>query len=120
MDPNWNQEPVKKESSYRKPQTSASNGRIYTTWIVGFATLMIGLVTGYIGRGAFGPEAAAVRTTSTANAVATQTGAIAAAAAAQTQMAANAEVMELLIAQTRHFKGQADAPVTLIEFSDFK
>ncbi len=32
----------------------------------------------------------------------------------------SAETMDLLIANTRHFKGAADAPVTIIEFSDFQ
>lgn len=34
--------------------------------------------------------------------------------------AAAQQLMDALIAQTRHFKGDADAPVTIIEFSDFQ
>ena len=29
-------------------------------------------------------------------------------------------IMDMVLADTRHFQGEADAPVTIIEFSDFK
>jgi len=34
--------------------------------------------------------------------------------------AGNPQLMEYLVSQTRHFRGDADAPVTLIEFGDFQ
>jgi len=36
------------------------------------------------------------------------------------EQAGNQEVMEFLIRETRHFMGNPDAPVIMIEFSDFK
>jgi hypothetical protein len=77
--------------------------------LVGVAMLAVGLVLGYIGRGVYGPEATASKATSSAIA-----------AAIQTRAATNKEVMTMLIGATRHFKGDANAPVTIIEFSDFQ
>jgi protein-disulfide isomerase len=42
------------------------------------------------------------------------------AAVSQTQAAANADLMKYLIDNTRHFKGDPNAPVTIIEFADFQ
>ena len=77
--------------------------------LVGVAMLALGLVLGYYGRGSFGPEAAASKATGAA-----------VAAAIQTRASANKEVMTMLIGATQHFKGDANAPVTIIEFSDFQ
>jgi hypothetical protein len=77
--------------------------------VVGVAMLLVGAVLGYIGRGVYGPEAIAAKATSSA-----------VAAAIQTRASANKEVMSMLIQATHHFKGDATAPVTIIEFSDFQ
>ncbi len=77
--------------------------------IIGAAMLVIGLVLGYFGRGLYGPEAMTAKATSSAMA-----------AAVQTRASANKQVMSMLIEATRHFKGDANAPVTIIEFSDFQ
>jgi hypothetical protein len=83
--------------------------RYWPVIVVGVAMLLVGGILGYIGRGVYGPEAVAANATSSAVAV-----------AIQTRAAANKEVMTMLIRETRHFKGDANAPVTIIEFSDFQ
>ncbi len=62
------------------------------TWIVGVVMLVIGMLIGFFGRPLVIPAPA--------------TGA--------------AAVVQAVLAQTRHFKGSANAPVTMIEFSDFQ
>lgn len=40
--------------------------------------------------------------------------------AAQQQQAKMQGILDMLVSKTRHFKGSANAPVTLLEFSDFQ
>jgi hypothetical protein len=42
------------------------------------------------------------------------------AAAALTPTTKRATLLDAVIAQTRHFKGNTNAPVTIIEFGDFQ
>jgi protein-disulfide isomerase len=81
----------------------------WSTIAIGLATLLVGLIVGYLARGMVGPEASSARGTETA-----------VAGAVQTRSATNKEVMDLIIAETRHFKGDPNAPITMIEFSDFQ
>ena len=64
------------------------------------------------------PTAAAKTTPEEASAAADNTPAPTEDVAAR--RAAAQRVMEMLISQTRHFKGDPNAPVTIIEFSDFQ
>lgn len=80
-----------------------------TAALIGLAMLLVGALLGYFGRGQFGPEAQAARATEQAQAV-----------MVATQAAANAELMKYLAQNTRHFKGDPNAPVTIIEFSDYQ
>ncbi len=82
----------------------------WATPIVGLAMLLIGLLGGYFGRPLVSPDS---------KSPAIQATAPAAALPEQAPQSAE-EMMEILISQMRHFKGDADAPVTIIEFSDFK
>lgn len=112
------EEPTKEELTVEEPteDKSIEEGRspapVSPWWItaaVGAAMLVIGLFLGYIGRGSFGPEAMAAKATQSAQV-----------SLIQTQQANNREIMDMLIEQTRHFKGEETAPVTIIEFSDFQ
>jgi hypothetical protein len=85
------------------------NFQSWTTPIVGVVMLILGLFGGYYGRAliAGGGEQAIVPQT-------------VAPAQPQSAGAGNEEMMAYLVSQTRHFKGDPDAPVTLIEFGDFQ
>ncbi len=100
--------PVETSGEAIQPEESPTR-RNWPMFVVGAAMLVIGLVLGYLGRGVYGPEASAAKATSSAMA-----------AAVQTRASANKAVMDVLIEQTRHFKGSPNAPVTIIEFSDFQ
>ena len=93
---------------------------IIITILVGVAMLLAGVLFGYVGRGQFGPEAQAAKSTSTAQAVAAATQTAVYIEASATQAAANAELMKIMSENTRHYKGDPNAPVTIIEFSDFQ
>jgi len=75
----------------------------------GIFLLLIGIGLGYLGRGAIGPEAKAAHVTATAQA-----------GVARTRAATNQQVMELISQQITHWKGNENAPVTMIEFSDYQ
>lgn len=94
------------------------NIQSWATPVVGLVMLVVGLLVGYFGRPLLAqqlpsktPIAAAPTSASTPN---PQT-------SAATQPAASLkEVMDILIPQVKHFKGDPNAPVTFIEFSDFQ
>lgn len=85
--------------------------------------LVAGLLIGYFGR----PVVTARLAGATATPAATAT-TVAATVPEAPEISVNPnpqprnqeELMAYLVAQTRHFKGSADAPVTIIEFSDFQ
>jgi hypothetical protein len=84
------------------------NIQSWATPLVGVVMLIIGMLGGYYGRPLIGDtkEQAAVP-----RVVAPQ----------QSQEGAgDAEMMTYLISQARHFRGDPDAPVTLVEFGDFQ
>lgn len=94
-----------------------------STPLVGLVMLMAGLLIGYFGR----PVVAARLAGATATPVATAT-AVVATVPEEPEVSLNPnpqprsqeELVTYLVTQTRHFKGSADAPVTIIEFSDFQ
>ena len=98
------------QDELEESEESSSGSRTWLiTALVGLVMLVAGALLGYVGRGEFGPEAQAAKATEQAQAV-----------LAVTQAAANANLMEYLSQNTRHFKGDPSAAVTIIEFSDFQ
>jgi hypothetical protein len=85
------------------------------TPILAIVMLVLGLAGGYLIR--------AAPPTETAGSTASPT-AVALAETATPQPTISAEerqqMMDFVISKTRHFKGDPNAPVTLIEFSDFQ
>ncbi len=90
------------------------NVQSWATPIIGLIMLMTGLIAGYFGRPIvtnssliYPTEVAALSQSIAANETPVST--------------ENGEaLMDTLISQTRHFKGNSDAPITIIEFSDFQ
>ncbi len=92
----------------------------WATPIVGVAMLVIGLLTGYYLR----PLTLAQAANEPAEAVVTPPAVIATANLSvlptPNPSATQGALMESVLAKTRHFRGDADAPVTMIEFGDFQ
>jgi hypothetical protein len=101
--------------------------------IVGLVMLLIGITAGYAGRAiiaqltsgtntaAVVTEApSAVSTDASDSATAGQAGQLPSTTPQQPSPEQQAELMAFLVSQTKHFVGEADAPVTIIEFSDFQ
>lgn len=84
---------------------------LLVTLVVGLAMLVIGGLAGYFGRPLINPEP-------------TPAPAVAAANPGNPNPASGdpsaASLMEGVVNQTRHFKGDPDAPITIVEFGDFQ
>jgi len=63
------------------------------TWVIAPVMLLAGIVIGFLGRPMLTPTQSA---------------------------SGKPDVIDLLVAQTRHFKGSPNAPITMLEFSDFQ
>lgn len=104
----------------KKQPALVINVQSWATPIVGVLMLVVGLLAGYFVRplipsigGTETPVAAAPANPTSADSQSV-------AAAATQQPADLQEVMDFLIPQVRHTRGDPNAPVTLIEFSDFQ
>lgn len=94
------------------PEPTTARINPLATIAVGLVMLAVGIAAGYFGRPLVTPEpleATPVASVDSAGpSVAADAGPDAAA------------LMDAVVAQTRHFKGDPDAPVTIVEFSDFQ
>lgn len=95
---------------------------VFQSWatpIVGLAMLVLGLVAGYTARPLIAQQGSSALTatpTTKAEAIANTPQPTVTAATQPSQD----ELMDYLISQTRHFRGNPDAPITIIEFSDYQ
>ena len=85
----------------------------WATLVVGLLMLVVGLLAGFYGRPLLAPQAAesaADRSVASSSASPTD----------ENMAAQQAALMQEVIGKTRHFKGDPNAPVTIIEFGDFQ
>lgn len=94
--------------SYQMPAITITI-QSWVTPIVGLAMLLIGLLGGYYARPLIdlGSSSSSVTASSVAPGV-------------ENPSANQESLMSTVLSQTRHFKGDSQAPVTIIEFSDFQ
>lgn len=93
------------------------NVQSWATPIVGLVMLIVGLLAGYIIRPALSGGKSA---SDPANQVAVQTVQPSPTLDPVSAQATRDAVMASLVDQVKHYRGNADAPVTMIEFSDFQ
>jgi protein-disulfide isomerase len=94
------------ETQPKKQPAITINIQSWATPVIGVVMLIIGLLGGYYGRPLVGGTKEQVAAPQSI--APSQAG------------AGNEELMSYLVSQTRHFTGNPDAPVTLIEFGDFQ
>ena len=78
--------------------------------------LAIGLLGGYFGRPFLLPQSPAGVASAQSGAASSSDTSV----SPQNQPTNPDELMAFVVSQTRHFKGDPNAPVTIIEFSDFQ
>jgi len=118
------EEPIQGESSQEEQGGRPSlviNIHSWATPIVALLMLAIGLLGGYFGRPLISPQSESENLTAALPQDQGETTVQSPAAPQPTvDDASRQEVMDFMVSQTRHFKGDPDAPVTIIEFSDFQ
>lgn len=118
-------------SNLNEPERKPALTVVVQSWatpLIGLLMLVVGLVAGFYLRplftqpgGAQQAEATTPPTSAAAQSDAGQSVATVAPTADPTALAeSQASLMEFLEGQMKHFKGDPNAPVTIIEFSDFQ
>ncbi|HSF79818.1 MAG TPA: hypothetical protein VLA49_01210 [Anaerolineales bacterium] len=95
------------------------NIHTWATPIIGLVMLLVGLAGGYFGRPFITRNEQTTTVVETASAQDTQ-GSVAATTASPEEQASRQEMMDFIVSQTRHFQGNAEAAITIVEFSDFQ
>ena len=96
------------------------NVQTWATPIIALVMLVIGLVGGYLLYPKVSTRIEGAVPVTAAPAANPSAGVQTSSAGNQPDQARREEMMEFMISQTRHFKGNPDAEVTIIEFSDFQ
>ncbi len=97
----------------------------WATPLVGVVMLVVGLLGGYLGHPWLAPALSPTPTKLAVEVTSVPPSESSSSASAEQpvpedQAARQQQLMEMVLSQTRHFKGDQNAPVTLIEFSDFQ
>ncbi len=95
----------------------------WATPIVGVMMLIVGLLGGYFGRPLFFTAPTPTELAAEATSVPPSENSSSSATlppVPEDQAARQQQLMELVLSRTRHFQGDENAPVTLVEFSDFQ
>ena len=95
----------------QKPPALTISIQSWATPIIGVLMLVLGLLVGYYGRPIMLNQAPSEASVNSESPVVIPT---------TDNSAAQQKLMETVLAQTRHFMGDPDAPVTIIEFADFQ
>ncbi len=95
----------------QKPPALTISIQSWATPIIGLLMLVLGLLVGYYGRPIMLNQAPSEASVNSESPVVIPT---------TDNSAAQQKLMETVLAQTRHFMGDPDAPVTIIEFADFQ
>ena len=95
----------------QKPPAITISIQSWTTPIVGVVMLVLGLLAGYYGRPLMLSQIQSETSVDSSPPVGIPTA---------DNSAAQQELMETVLAKTRHFMGDPNAPVTIIEFADFQ
>jgi hypothetical protein len=102
-----------KKSKRQKSPALVITFQSWATPIVGLVMLLVGLLGGYFLRPAI-PAGLATTSSPSSSVVQTQQ------ARPTVDPTAAKQLMDYLVSQVKHFQGDANAPVTMIEFSDFQ